>query len=143
MEPNDFFIIDFGAKHLPVRKHPGDAGLDCYAPYDFIVEPQCSVDVKLGFGTVMPDGFAGYIKPRGSMGLKGLLPIDNPIDSNYRGELHAVVWNLSVNAIHVHEGDRFCQLVIAPCVLGDMPVINPEDAPESDRGAAGYGSTGR
>lgn len=139
---SEFMLIDFGAAQLPERKHVDDAGMDIYAPYTFTVEPQEMVDVKLGFGTVLPFGYKAAIKPRGSFGKEGLLPIDNPIDSGYRGELHAVVWNLSKRPITVLEGQRFCQLEILPCVCCDMPVIKPEEAPASDRGTGCYGSTG-
>lgn len=139
---SEFMLIDFGAEQMPVRKHHDDAGMDVYAPYTFTVEPQEMVDVKLGFGTVLPFGYKAAIKPRGSFGKEGLLPIDNPIDSGYRGELHAVVWNLSKRPITVLEGQRFCQLEILPCVCCDMPVIKPEEAPASDRGTGCYGSTG-
>lgn len=139
---SEFMLIDFGAAQLPERKRVDDAGMDVYAPYTFTVEPQEMVDVKLGFGTVLPFGYKAAIKPRGSFGKEGLLPIDNPIDSGYRGELHAVVWNLSKRPITVLEGQRFCQLEILPCVCCDMPVIKPEEAPASDRGTGCYGSTG-
>lgn len=140
---DEFKIIDFGAKQLPVRKHNEDAGMDIYAPYTFTVRAHAMVDIKLGFGTVLPKGYAAYIKPRGSMGLRGLYPIDNPIDSNYRGENHAVCWNLSDKIITINEGERFCQMICIPTVLGDWPVIKPDEAPASDRGDNGYGSTGR
>lgn len=138
---DEFKIIDFGAKQLPVRMHDEDAGLDIFAPYDFTVRPHRCVVVELGFGVLLPPGYQASTKPRGSRGTKGLIPVDNPIDSNYRGMAHAVVWNVSENSITVREGERFCQLVVTPCVLGDWPVIKPTDAPESDRGTDGYGST--
>lgn len=138
-----FYLIDFGAEKMPTRAHEEDAGLDIYAPYDFIVQPQTHVNVPLGFGSVLPAGYAAYIKPRGSMGLKGLYPIDNPIDSNYRGEIHAIMWNFSREPIVIQKGERFCQIVCMPTVIGDWPTLDPEDAPESDRGSRGYGSTGR
>lgn len=137
-----FHLIDFGAKQMPVRKHPDDAGMDIFAPYSFTVMPGAKVDIKLGFGTVLPFGYMAAIKPRGSSGQTGLLPIDNPIDSGYRGEIHAVLWNISPWLLRISEGDRFCQLVIVPCVCTDMPVIKPEDAPASERGTGCYGSTG-
>lgn len=141
IEPQ-FMLIDFGAEHMPVRKHHDDAGMDIYAPYTFTVEPQCMVDVKLGFGTVLPFGYKAAIKPRGSSGKMGLLPIDNPIDSGYRGEIHAVVWNISNAPITIKKGERFCQLEITPCECCVMPVIKPEEAPSSERGTGCYGSTG-
>ena len=137
-----FCLIDFGAKQMPVRKHHDDAGMDIYAPHTFTVAPGGMVDVKLGFGTVLPFGYMAAIKPRGSSGKMGLLPIDNPIDSGYRGEIHAVVWNLSQVPVTINEGERFCQLVVIPCVCTDMPTIKPQDAPSSERGAGCYGSTG-
>lgn len=139
---SEFKLINYGAKNMPVRMHEDDAGMDIYAPHTFTVEPNCSVKVPLGFGTVLPYGFMGVIKPRGSTGLRGMLTVEHPIDSGYRGENHAIVWNISKEPITIHEGERFCQLVIHPCVCCTMPVIELEEAPESDRGTGGYGSTG-
>lgn len=137
-----FYIIDHGAKQLPYRAHDNDAGLDIVAPCSFHVEPHQRVMVNCGFGVYIPEGYAAYVKPRGSWGLKGLIPIDNPIDSDYRGEVHAVMWNLSAETIVVKEGERFCQLVIAPVVVGFMPTINPIDVPWTERGMGNHGSTG-
>lgn len=138
----EFMLIDFGAANMPERKHFDDAGMDIFAPYTFTVEPQHYADVKLGFGTVLPFGYRAVISPRGSFGKEGLLPVGNPIDSGYRGEVHAVVWNVSDKPITVIEGQRFCQLEISQCMCCDMPVIKPEEAPASERGTGCYGSTG-
>lgn len=138
-----FYIIDYGAKHLPYRAHDNDAGLDVFAPCTFYVKPHACVMIRCGFGVYMPEGFAAYMKPRGSLGLKGLIPVDNPVDSDYRGEVHAVIWNCSAETREIREGERFCQLVIAPVVTGFMPTINPVDVPWTERGAGNHGSTGR
>ena len=136
-------MIDFGAKQFPERKHPDDFGADVYLPYDIYVEPHEMVDVPLGFGLEVPFGYGGYIEPRGSMGKKGLLPISNPVDSGYRGEVHAVMWNISGKPISVHAGERIAQLVIRAGDISEFALIAPAEASSTARGTGCYGSTGK
>lgn len=62
-------LIDFGLKadHHPFRPHENDAGADVFMPYDCTLEPGEISRIPLGFGLVIPDGFAGYVFPRSSM----------------------------------------------------------------------------
>ena len=66
-------LIDFGLKkdHYPFRPHENDAGADVYMPYDYTLKPGEIVRIPLGFGLMIPDGFAGYVFPRSSMQQKG------------------------------------------------------------------------
>ena len=68
-------LIDFGLKkdHYPFRPHENDAGADVYMPYDYTLKPGEIVRIPLGFGLMIPDGFAGYVFPRSSMAAKGLV----------------------------------------------------------------------
>lgn len=146
-----FNLIDFGAKKMPERAHPSDAGMDIYAPATFHVPPHKSVRVNCGFGITMPDGYMAYTVVRGSTANMGLHVAENPIDAGYTGEVHAVVWNISSDTVVVQAGERFCQLVIVPCVtsarnscprvLKKLPVIKPEEVAQTERGDGGYGST--
>lgn len=90
-------LIDFGLKkdHYPFRPHENDAGADVYMPYDYTLKPGEIVRIPLGFGLMIPDGFAGYVFPRSSMAAKGLVCELPPIDSGYRGEIHAIISNVS------------------------------------------------
>lgn len=59
-------LIDFGLKadHHPFRPHENDAGADVFMPYDCILKPGEIARIPLGFGLIIPDGFAGYVFPR-------------------------------------------------------------------------------
>lgn len=67
-------LIDFGLTpgHNPLRVHENDAGADVYMPYDCTLQPGEIVKVPLGFGLILPDGYAGFVFPRSSMAEKGL-----------------------------------------------------------------------
>ena len=83
-------LIDFGLEkdHYPFRPHENDAGADVYMPYDYTLKPGEIARIPLGFGLMIPDGYAGYVFPRSSMATKGLVCELPPIDSGYRGEIH-------------------------------------------------------
>ena len=77
-------LIDFGMtkEQTPYRPHGNDAGADVYMPFDCTIEPGEIEKIPLGFGIEVPDGYAGYVFPRTSMAVKGLVcelpPIDSP-----------------------------------------------------------------
>ena len=82
-------LIDFGVPEhqRPYRPHGNDAGADVYLPYDCTLQPGEIAKIPLGFGLEIPDGYAGYIFPRTSMAVKGLVCELPPVDSGYRGEM--------------------------------------------------------
>ena len=92
-------LIDFGLKkdHHPFRPHENDAGADVFMPYDCTLKPGEIARIPLGFGLIIPDGYAGYVFPRSSMAVKGLVCELPPIDSGYRGEIHAIISNVSTS----------------------------------------------
>ena len=73
------------------RPHENDAGADVYTPFDCTLNPGDIIKIPLGFGIEIPDGFAGYVFPRSSLAVKGLVCELPPIDSGYRGEIHAII----------------------------------------------------
>lgn len=133
-------LIDFGVSkdHHPYRPHGNDAGADVYMPYDCTLQPGEIAKVPLGFGIEVPDGYAGYIFPRISMAVKGLVCELPPVDSGYRGEIHAIISNVSNKAQKLTKGSRVGQLVITPVVIADF-VTDLDKA----RGTGGFGSTGK
>ena len=76
-------LIDFGVPEgrRPFRPHENDAGADVYMPYDCTLQPGEIAKVPLGFGIEVPDGYAGYVFPRTSMAVKGLVCELPPVDS--------------------------------------------------------------
>ena len=132
-------LIDFGLKkdHYPFRPHENDAGADVYMPYDYTLKPGEIVRIPLGFGLMIPDGFAGYVFPRSSMAAKGLVCELPPIDSGYRGEIHAIISNVSSESQILSKDTRVGQLVITPVLIADF-VLDLGEA----RDIGAFGSTG-
>lgn len=133
-------LIDFGLPEhqRPFRPHGNDAGADVYMPYDCTLQPGEIAKVPLGFGIEVPDGYAGYVFPRTSMAVKGLVCELPPVDSGYRGEIHAIISNVSNRTQEIIAGDRIGQLVIMPVVIADFV-----DELGEKRGIGAFGSTGR
>lgn len=132
-------VIDYGYENLPKRAHANDAGADVYAHVaeSLAIPPQHTVKVPLGLGLVLPDGYMACVYPRSGLSTKGIVCELPPIDSGYRGEIHAIVTNVGHGTFMVNDGDRIGQLVITPCVIADFVT---EEGPQ--RGDNAFGSTG-
>lgn len=133
-------LIDFGLKedHHPFRPHANDAGADVFMPYDYTLRPGEIARIPLGFGLIIPDGYAGYVFPRSSMAVKGLVCELPPIDSGYRGEVHAIISNVSTSTQTIPKDTRVGQLVITPVVIADFVLELG-----IERGTGAFGSTGQ
>ncbi len=80
-------LIDFGLGKDPYsfRPHENDVETDVYMHYDCTLKPGEIARIPLGFGLMIPDGYAGYVFPRIRMAAKRLVCEHSPIDSGYRG----------------------------------------------------------
>ena len=92
-------LIDFGLKE---DHHPSDhTKMMPVQMYSCLMtatlKPGEIARIPLGFGLIIPDGYAGYVFPRSSMAVKGLVCELPPIDSGYRGEVHAIISNVSTS----------------------------------------------
>lgn len=130
-------VLNFGYKHLPFRAHDNDAGMDVYATIPWVLMPHETKKIPLGFGLEIPDGYMGCIFPRSGLSSRGICCQLPPIDSGYRGEVHAIVTNYSNKDFVINVGDRIGQLVIMPCVICDLVTERGEE-----RGEGAFGSTG-
>lgn len=130
-------LINYGGK-CPARAHANDAGADVFSPRDELLLPGEVCRIPLGFGLMIPDGYAGYIFPRSGLSSKGIVCELPPIDSGYRGEVHAIVSNVGSRAYAIHSGERIGQLVIMPVLIPDFTFEDREE-----RGEGAFGSTGR
>lgn len=131
-------LIDFGYMAAPRRVHANDAGADVEALVSCVIPPHTTVKIPLGFGLVLPDGYAAYVFPRSGLSSKGIVAELPPIDSGYRGQIHAIVSNLTDHDYYVEAGERIGQLVITPVVLADFIITDIEQ-----RGENAFGSTGK
>jgi dUTP pyrophosphatase len=130
---------------LPVRAHPGDAGLDLHACEAAHIGPGERWSVATGLGVEIPAGHAGLVLPRSGLAREhGIALVNAPglIDSGYRGELRVLLLNTDpAETFRVEPGDRIAQLVVAPIALPEP--VEVEALSESVRGRAGFGSSGR
>lgn len=131
-------LIDFGYKNKPYRAHENDAGADVYVMNDVILAPHTTTKIPLGFGLEVPDGYMACVFPRSGMSAKGIVCELPPIDSGYRGEIHAIVSNLGYDPYELKEGDRVGQIVVMPIVVADFIDYNIKE-----RGDGAFASTGR
>lgn len=133
-------LIDFGLppQFMPKRAHENDAGADVFAIGKYEIGPGDTAKIPLGFGVELPDGYVGFIFPRSGLSAKGITCELPPIDSGYRGQVHAIVTNNSNFFYTVLPGDRVGQLVILPVCI---PEFTFDDFTERGQGA--FGSTGK
>ena len=132
---------------LPAYATPGSAGLDLRACVDapLVLAPGQTELIPTGLAIHINDaGLAALILPRSGLGHKHGIVLGNLvglIDSDYQGPLMVSCWNRGTTAFTVQPLDRIAQLVIVPVVQASFRVVDAFGA--SDRGAAGFGSTGR
>ncbi len=133
---------------LPAYATPGSAGLDLRACLDapLTLAPNAWQLVPTGLAIHLADpGYAAVILPRSGLGHKHGIVLGNLvglIDSDYQGQLMVSAWNRSGVAFTIEPMERIAQMVVVPVVQARFRVVS-EFADTSERGAAGYGSTGR
>jgi dUTP pyrophosphatase len=129
---------------LPARARADDAGLDLYAAEAATIEPGARALVPTGIALAIPTGYAGLVLPRSGLALRhGLTLLNTPglIDAGYRGEVKVLLVNHDRAAVTVARGDRIAQLVIQRVEPAEL--VEVDELPTTDRGAGGFGSTGR
>jgi len=126
---------------LPTRAHEGDAGLDMYSLEDIVLAPGQGTVAKTGVALVIPEGHVGIIHDRSSLGKAGIKTLGGVIDAGYRGDVGIIMRNLTNAEIKLKKGERIAQLIIYP--IATPSPVEVEELDDSDRGAAGFGSTGK
>ena len=136
------------AAQMPEYATPGSAGLDLRACIDAPVTlaPNAWQLLPTGLAIHLADpGYAALILPRSGLGHKHGIVLGNLvglIDSDYQGQLMVSAWNRSDVAFTIEPMERIAQLMIVPVVQAQFNVVRDFDA-TTERGAGGYGSTGR
>lgn len=133
---------------LPAYQTPGAAGLDLMAavPEDapLTIAPGDRALVPTGISIALPRGTEGQVRPRSGLAAKhGITVLNSPgtIDSDYRGEIHAILINLSREPFLVVRGMRIAQLIVAP--VSHAQISERKNLNKTTRGAGGFGSTGK
>lgn len=131
--------------HTPTYGSEFAAGADLYsAEEEITIEAGETRLVHTGIAMEIPEGYAGLIYARSGIATKrGLAPANKVgvIDSDYRGEIMVALHNHSNTAQTIAEGERIAQLVIAPFLT--VEYNETETLNDTERGAGGFGSTGK
>ncbi|MFH1943760.1 MAG: dUTP diphosphatase [bacterium] len=136
-----------GCEDLPLPEYqtPGSAGLDLVAAVEGAVTIQ-SGDfefISTGIRVSIPEGFEGQVRPRSGLALKhgiGVLNSPGTIDSDYRGVVGVILFNLGKKPFIVKRGNRIAQLVISK--IERVKFVELQQLDVSDRKEGGFGSTG-
>ncbi|NTW45792.1 MAG: dUTP diphosphatase [Candidatus Moranbacteria bacterium] len=127
---------------LPMRAHPGDAGLDLYATEGSALGPGERRIVPTGVAIAIPEGYVGLIMDRSGLAAKhGITNLGGVIDSGYRGEWKVIMLNTSDEPYEVASGERIAQMLVVPIALPEVCEVSELDA--TIRGEGHFGSTGR
>lgn len=130
----------------PTRGRDGDAGYDLRSVEGFVLSPGERRLVPTGIAIAVPEGVAGLVLPRSGLAARhGVTTLNAPglIDPNYRGEVKVILHNAAAEPYEVQPGDRIAQLLLTPYWAPAMRTVDQlPDAPD-DRGADGFGSSGR
>jgi len=119
-----------------------DAGMDLRAVESVVLSPGVAQGVPTGLAIELPPGYEAQIRPRSGMALKHAVTVNfGTIDPGYRGEIRVVMFNLGKADYVVEKGDRIAQLVVAK--YEPVEWAEGEDLTDSQRGAGGFGSSGR
>ena len=133
-------MLDNGA-YMPVRAHKDDAGLDLRSPDTFIVKAGKSLKIDSGVHVEIPAGYVGFLKAKSGLNVKYGITSTGVIDAGYTGSIVVKLYNNGSDDVLFERGDKITQLVILPIVCPDL--VQVDSLEDTERGDAGFGSTGR
>ncbi|MBO4434377.1 MAG: dUTP diphosphatase [Bacteroidales bacterium] len=139
-------VINRSAWPLPEYATEQSAGLDLKANIEepLTLEPLQRALVPTGLYIALPKGFEAQVRPRSGLAAKhGITVLNTPgtIDADYRGEIKVILVNLSQEPFRIVPGERIAQMVVAKHETVEWEPV--ESLESTDRGAGGFGSTGK
>ncbi len=139
-------VVNKSANDLPRYETPLAAGMDVRADIaeSIVLGPLERAMIPTGLYVELPAGYELQVRPRSGLAIKhGITVLNTPgtVDADYRGELRAILVNLSNEPFEIKPGERIAQWVVARHEKVEWEVV--EELSETERGAGGFGSTGR
>ncbi len=139
-------IVNKSAHALPAYETAHAAGMDLRAQLDapIVLAPMQRALVATGLFIELPVGFEAQIRPRSGLAYKhGITVLNSPgtIDADYRGEIKVLLINFGSENFEINNGERIAQMVIAKHETVTWNAVN--ELGSTERGAGGYGSTGK
>ncbi|MDR3559651.1 MAG: dUTP diphosphatase [Candidatus Pacebacteria bacterium] len=127
---------------MPKFALPGDAGMDLHSIENVIIEPGKRYACGTGVAMEIPEGYAGLIWDKSGIAAKfGIETLGGVIDSGYRGEVKVILVNLGQEDYKIEKGDKVAQILIQKIYNPEIEEVSALD--DSQRGAGGFGSTGK
>ena len=139
-------VVNSSAFALPEYQTPLSAGLDIRANLSesITLSPLERALVPTGLFVELPEGYEMQIRPRSGLAAKhGITVLNSPgtIDADYRGEIKVILVNLSNTPFTIEPGERIAQMIVARYEQVEWQAV--ESLSETERGAGGFGSTGK
>ena len=139
-------VVNKSANELPRYETPLAAGMDVRADLteSIVLGPLERAMIPTGLYVELPAGYELQVRPRSGLAIKhGITVLNTPgtVDADYRGELRAILVNLSNEPFEIKPGERIAQYVVARHEKVEWEVV--EELSETERGAGGFGSTGK
>lgn len=139
-------IVNTSNTELPTYATKGSAGMDLRANLqeDVVIAPGERKLISTGLKISLPVGYEAQIRPRSGLALKkGVTVLNSPgtVDSDYIGDIGVILINHGEESFTVSNGDRIAQMVIAKHETVEFEQVESLD--ETERGAGGFGSTGK
>lgn len=139
-------IVNTSNNELPTYATKGSAGMDLRANLqeDVVIAPGERKLISTGLKISLPVGYEAQIRPRSGLALKkGVTVLNSPgtVDSDYIGDIGVILINHGEESLTISNGDRIAQMVIAKHETVEFEQVESLD--ETERGAGGFGSTGK
>ena len=132
--------LDDGA-YMPEKAHDTDAGFDLRTPIAFQVYGRGAEVIDTGVHMVLPKGYCGLLVSKSGLNVKHSLTTTGLVDAGYTGSIRVKVYN-NGHGVHIFEkGDKISQIMILP--VPEVELVMEDELPETERGANGFGSSGR
>lgn len=147
---------------MPTRAYRNDAGLDLYSPIDIVIPgykrffedyryaedldieyvfEECSVEIDTLTHIAVPVGWVGDVESKSGLMMKQFITTDGTVDAGYTGSIRVKLFNHGMNDVEIKKGQKIAQLVIKKIITPELELVDSLE--ETERGANGFGSTGK
>lgn len=144
MSPTIVRVRRLGGAVLPYRHTEDAAGFDLSSAANAVIPAHGFATVPTGIAIEMPSNLEAQLRPRSGLAARhgiGVLNSPGTIDPDYRGEIKVILFNAGSTDFTVQRGDRIAQLVFSR--LTAVELVEVEEISDTERGAGGFGHTGR
>lgn len=137
-------LIKYKCDYKPEYKSKGASGFDLVSIRSLWLHPKKTVIVPTGLFLELPEGYELQVRARSGFTVKNDIIVKNgigTIDSDYRGEIGVILYNIGKRSVYIEKGERIAQGVIVPIVRAIFEHV--KEVKSTERGRNGYGSTGK